>query len=417
MSTNTSPPKPPRNNAAPEPQVFPPSEPDDFGPIIELGPLEPQTPAQKLQTIASFNPNETLAEQILTDASNPRVSLHIIAEKAHTTIEALQAWLARPEIAERLDNIIQSIRQRSRLKITCELDNITEACATILERFHRAPDRGATEDRRPDTELRASHIITRNASNALMASRVMLALAKYLDGPPKPQRRAPAHSDPLPTPNPNPNRPASAPAPALDPALRLTPGELNKAFRLLPSLASVDLHDFREYLTSNHHSNGHTVEELTHTGNVPRDVAVGGAPQQPVPAAGNPTTSSSPVPPVRRCSERQPAPTTLDSTTSPDLATTPLEPEGLARNGRGQSEVGRRPTSAAHGNSPDDSPHPAGVQQKPPENSIPAPTSTTPPHPCTCGPTPCPTCPSTPTLLTIAGTNIPRARDPTARPR
>jgi hypothetical protein len=358
-----------------------PSEPD-FGPMIELGPLEPQSPAQKLQTIANFKPNETLAEQILTDASNPRISLHIIAEKAHTTIEALQAWLARPEIAERLDNIISSIRQRSRLKITHELDNITEACATILERFNRAPDRGSTEDRRPDTELRASSIITRNASNALMASRVMLALAKYLDGPPKSQRRAPSHSDPLPTPTPNPNRPASAPA--LDPALRLTPGELNKAFRLLPSLASIDLHDFREYLTSNHHSNGHTVEELT----VPRDVAV--PPQQPVPVTNTHTTSST-------------------------QSSAFFEPEGLTRNSRGQSVVGRRPTSAAHGNAPDDSPHPARVQREPPENSTPLPQATR--APCACGPTKCPTCPSAATLLTIAGAAIPRSRDPTAPAR
>jgi hypothetical protein len=370
MSTTTTPPQPPHNNTAHEPRVFRPSEPDDFGPIIELGPLEPQTPAQKLQTIANFKPSETLAEQILTDASNPRISLHIIAEKAHTTIEALQAWLAKPEIAERLDNILLSIRQRSRLKITHELDNITEACATILERFNRAPDRGSTEDRRPDTELRASSIITRNASNALMASRVMLALAKYLDGPPKSQRRAPSHSDPLPTPNPNPDRPASAPT--LDPALRLSADELNKAFRLLPSLASVDLHDFREYLTSNHHSNGHTVEELTsragsapHAGDEARRIPGWTRDSEP--------TVATPVPPVRRGPPRQPAPAASNA-----------------------------PTSAG--------PHPATRHQSSPSNQS---SSSHSAPPCACGPAKCTACPSTQAILTVAGTSIPRSRDPT----
>jgi hypothetical protein len=275
MSTTTTPPNPTRDSAA--------SEPDDgLGPITELGPLEPQTPAQRIQTIADFQPTERLAEQILTDASNPRVPLHTIAEKARTTIEALQAWLARPEVAERLDTIIASIRQRSRLKLTYELDNITEACATILKRFHRAPDRGSTEDRRPDTELRASSIITRNASNALMASRVMLALAHYLERPPRSHRRASAPSDPLPTPNPNPDRPSASTSPL---PLRTSP---LPTFRLLPALPSLDLHDFREYLTSNHHHNGHTVEELT----VPRDVAV--PPQQPVQTTSIATTSTQP---------------------------------------------------------------------------------------------------------------------------
>jgi hypothetical protein len=362
MSTNTSPPKPPRNNAAHEPRVFRPSEPDDFGPIIELGPLEPQTPAQKLQTIADFKPNETLAEQILTDASNPRVPLHIIAAKAQTTIEALQAWLARPEIAERLDNILLSIRQRSKLKIAHELDNITEACATILERFNRAPDRGATDDRRPDTELRASSIITRNASNALMASRVLLALARYLDGPPRASHPAPTPSNPNRNLNPNPNRPPST-SPLPPRTSHLQP------FRLLPSLASIGLHDYREYITSNHHSNGHTVEELTHAGDKARRIPGWTRDSEP--------TAATDVPPVRRGPPRQPAPTASNA-----------------------------PTSAG--------PHPTTHHQSYPSHQSSSSYSV---PPCTCGPTPCSTCPSASTPLTIAGTQIPRARDPTTPAR
>jgi hypothetical protein len=368
MSTTTPPPKPPRNNTAHEPRVFRPSEPEDFGPITELGPIDPgviaENTAQAARTSpADFNPPPHLADQLLEDAANPNIPLLTIAQNAGITLNTLRLWLARPEISEQLDAIESTLRRRARLKVLHELDNITEACATILERFHRAPDRGSTEDRRPDTELRASSIITRNASNALMASRVLLALARYLDGPPRASRPAPTPSNPDRNLNPHPNRPPStSPLPPQTSHFR--------PLRLLPTLASIDLHDFREYLTSNHHHNGHTVEEL--------------APQH----------------------------------------------EVLTRNSRGQSEVGRRPTSAAHGNETDDSPHPARparVQREPPENSAPLPHNTTtppripaparggttPPQPCTCGPTPCTNCPSASALLTIAGTQIPRSRDPT----
>jgi hypothetical protein len=125
---------------------------------------------------------------------------------------------------------------------------------------------------------------------------------------------------------------------------------------------------------------------------------------------------------------QQPVPTTSDLTTSPNAANSSLEPEGLARNSRGQSVVGRRPTSAAHGNAPVGSPHPEGVQPRPPEISSPTQQTTTPPPqvpapasggtttrtPCTCGPTKCPSCQIASTLLTIASTQTPRARDPTA---
>ncbi|HMN42740.1 MAG TPA: hypothetical protein PKE29_18010, partial [Phycisphaerales bacterium] len=115
-----------------------------------------------------FEPPPPIAEQILSDAANHTIHLADIAAKAHTSIETLCLWLARPDIAARSDAIEAVVRRRARLAALNTIPEIIEVCATIMERYRRAPDRGPEDYKDPRTHA----VQIRNAANALMAARI-----------------------------------------------------------------------------------------------------------------------------------------------------------------------------------------------------------------------------------------------------
>ncbi len=214
-----------------------------------------------LATLAAFNPPPAIAEQIISDAGNHTISLHTIAARARTTVEALRLWLSRPEVAQRLDALEATVRRRTRIGILSELGNVTETCATVMERYYRSPDRGPSDDHDPRTH--AVHV--QNAANALMAARVLLYMQRAVADPPRakhsPQAAnaptTPHAPDPIHTPHAapaHPNTPSADPQPAphsaphpAPSAASATPGaptptdDHQAPFRLLPSLPDIGL--------------------------------------------------------------------------------------------------------------------------------------------------------------------------------
>nr|HMN42392.1 hypothetical protein [Phycisphaerales bacterium] len=143
-----------------------------------------------------FDPPPEPPEEILPDGCDPDLPLGDIAHKANTSFESLALWLARPDIAARLDAIESMIRRRLRLSALASANSVLVACTTVMERFSRAPDRGPEDYKDPTTHA----IHTRNAANALMAARIHLYTLKLLTQPP----RSPKPTTPTPNPVPNP---------------------------------------------------------------------------------------------------------------------------------------------------------------------------------------------------------------------
>lgn len=335
-----------------------------------------------------FDPPPVITERILSDLNSSELSFAQVAERANTSTQTLAIWLARPDIAPQMDAMESMLRRRARLSVINHVDAITDTCATVMERFCRAPDRGIGD--RPDT---ASHAVcTRNASNALMATRIMLHMARFLDGDPRAPRREAPRPAPKPRPSPEPDLPADSAAPATD---------------RLPSLAditSVNLHDAR-------------LASLTTPNNPARDNAstspsrkrrsdasswaheMGPRWLPDAPASGNSPNVSQ----AHEMGDRTPRNTaTPAAPISPGMS---LQPEGLKLNSRGLSES----SSATPGKPTLDLSHPERVQLPIAPALQPCAGHLT-PH----KRKPCKGCaPASTTLLTITGTSTPRARDPT----
>ena len=327
--------------------------------IESEAPAPPRRSARPpLIPLEAFDPAPHIAEQILSNIASPDYTIALVAQRANTSIESLTLWLTRPDIAARLDAIESVYSRKARLDVATHTGAIIHACHMVIGFYTEAANHVHIHDH----DHRGHEIATRKASNALLASRILIHLGKHHSPRSTPRPSAPNPSpNPDPDPNPNPNLPSSS-------------SDNPTRFTILPALPDVAL-------------NNHDAHEANRTtpNNPARDNALG------IHASTSPSR------------QRRPDPSDARQTSSSHL-----QPEGLTGNSRGLSES----SSETPGPSPAHAPHPEGVQLSATRTATPCACHTKSPA----TPTPCRSCASAPTpaatLLTIAGTTA-RARDPT----
>ncbi len=325
--------------------------------------LKDRTPIPALD----FDPPDYIAEQLLSDLAEGESSLSILAQKAHTTVEAITLWLTRPDIDARLNAMESIFARRARLQVANYTGGILTACCGVIDNYNNAESRMLF---RPG-DLKGHVVLARLGSNALLASRIMLHLARHYSGASPKTRGQPSPTTPA---------PSSGPAPAQTPTPSDSDSPHTTRFNLLPPLQdlTLNLHDQREsnHTTPNNpaHNNAATAPAATLGGRGPL------GPTEHLPTSAPPTPAS--------------------------------QAEGLTGNSRGLSES----ASATPGPQRNESPHPERVQlstapDKPPCAGRPKSRTT---KPCTnCAPgAPTPT-----TLLTIAGTTTTRTKRPRESPK
>ena len=121
-----------------------------------------------------FTPDPTQVAAILTDLTSTEHSLADVAELHHTTIDALSAWAARPEIQDRLRAIETLAAQRARLAAAAHLPLAIGALADMLTAYRadesRTPMRG---------DLKSIHLAEIRRSNARRAANLIMRLARF----------------------------------------------------------------------------------------------------------------------------------------------------------------------------------------------------------------------------------------------
>ncbi len=128
-----------------------------------------------------FNPPPHITDAILRDLGDPDITYREVAEEHGQTAESLSAFLARPDIAERMRNVESGISQRARFVAIANLTTCAKAMqASVCEYLLAAKIREeepADEDIHPGPKH--AELIRRQAETARKATLVLLRIAKF----------------------------------------------------------------------------------------------------------------------------------------------------------------------------------------------------------------------------------------------
>ncbi|MBX3358801.1 MAG: hypothetical protein KF745_10255 [Phycisphaeraceae bacterium] len=129
--------------------------------------------------LPDFNPPPELASRILDSVTDPTITLRDVAELHDTTVEALVVWFARPEIAERLDQIESAIARRTRIVASNFLPSVTTTLGRSIDE-HNSDE--AHFPVRP-TDQRGMELRRRSRETARRAAGLLVRLANFTPGP------------------------------------------------------------------------------------------------------------------------------------------------------------------------------------------------------------------------------------------
>lgn len=120
--------------------AFPPSPPvlllDGQG-GFSLSPQPPATQDQgpSTQDSSLFSPSRSLEPEILEAFSDPTFSLIALARLYDTSLDALTAWLDRPDIRLRLAALESACARRNRLVAAARIPKVVLACERIIDEY------------------------------------------------------------------------------------------------------------------------------------------------------------------------------------------------------------------------------------------------------------------------------------------
>jgi hypothetical protein len=155
-------------------------------PLVDL---DIHDPAQRDQFLGGFNPDPTLTDKILKSFFDDHASLADIAGRADTTLDALTAWLARPDILARTRNFESACAVRLRITALNRLHHAVDACTIILQEFKdSACHEAAIQQGRGGSP---SEHIRRDRETARKASQLMLRFATFDPTRPRSTHRNP----------------------------------------------------------------------------------------------------------------------------------------------------------------------------------------------------------------------------------
>ena len=164
-------------------------------------------PAATDPTRTPFNPSPAATNALISAiAADFNSSLAGLAEEYNTSLESLTLWMARPDIAERLDALASACAARVRIVASNFLPLAVESLRSVLADFRDLHSNSLCDTSNP----RALATRARAAETARRAASTLLRLANFTPGarPPRPPRPQP----PLPAPSPtHPIQPSTPP--------------------------------------------------------------------------------------------------------------------------------------------------------------------------------------------------------------
>ncbi|GMV24561.1 MAG: hypothetical protein AMXMBFR58_05920 [Phycisphaerae bacterium] len=164
-----------------------------------------------------FNPHDK--DQVIADLADPHHSLLSIAAKHGTTLEALNLWMTRADVADSLANLQSAAVTKARLTASIQLPRAVPLLLTLLASSQQE------ETKLPLTDsLRSLHTRARLRTISLRAAHCLLRIASYHTPRPAPARatgNSPPNSPPD-TPTPRAPGGLSASAPSDTPVTRTT---------------------------------------------------------------------------------------------------------------------------------------------------------------------------------------------------
>ena len=127
-----------------------------------------------------FNPSPSETLCVLNDLSSTTHSLENIAHNYDTTVEAVLAWIARPDITEKLNASISAAALRSRLVAAVNMTEAVTAVVTMLAAYNQDELR---DNSKPGPATSAFNETRR--ANARRAANLLLRLGRFY-APPSP---------------------------------------------------------------------------------------------------------------------------------------------------------------------------------------------------------------------------------------
>jgi len=175
-----------------------------------------------------FRPSEPVIDEVLAHCADPALTLSDIALRHSTTIEALTLFIARTDIAERLESLHAAASSRARFLAANLIPMALDALTRVLRDSETEDNADAAappdKKRSPELRLRARETARRAATRILTLStfnppRLLFGVARAARPPVMRAGPAPDSSPPLPA------QDAPAPAPIIPilPILPITP--------------------------------------------------------------------------------------------------------------------------------------------------------------------------------------------------
>src|ERR1043165_3963474 len=122
----------------------------------------------------SFNPDPPLAAAVLDDLCDPSMSFEDVANHVNCSLDALAAWMTRPDIQERLANLATSAALRARMLAALQLPSAVNTISQILRAYATA-EQSAAPRATPEAQ---AHQETQRTS-ARRAAHLLLRIARY----------------------------------------------------------------------------------------------------------------------------------------------------------------------------------------------------------------------------------------------
>lgn len=191
----------------------------------------PQTLAQ----LAPFSPaDERQIADVISCLGDPDHTLASIAQRHNTSLHALTQWMARPEIAARLDAFEGAFARAVRLQVA---DHLPAVASALVEVVRDAQEELAHIPQNPHS-VRHLEQRTRARESCRKTGLLLIRLARFTGGPAPAPRPKPTLPAPTPTP-PTDSSTASHPQPTWQPPQHPTPREKPTLDEVLAELRSL----------------------------------------------------------------------------------------------------------------------------------------------------------------------------------
>src|SRR5262245_22777474 len=122
----------------------------------------------------SFNPDPPLAHAAIDDLADPSMSLEDIANAVQCSLDALSAWILKPDVQRRLADLATAASFRARALAAIQLPTAVHSLSLTLRAYAAAEQRSVSRD---TPEAQAHQEAQR--TSARRASNLLLRIARY----------------------------------------------------------------------------------------------------------------------------------------------------------------------------------------------------------------------------------------------